>query len=220
MKILIDDLIQRSNAPSALKSAALADTYTTNNFIITLDDEYDIDCIGVGYTDASHIIVNGETIQLHLAGTGNEKNGLYLLSTKLLAEDTLTVSHDGTYLGRFGAGAYTQLCASPTKEIGFYTTSQERVTVSGQVVPGAGGYCGRSFNLDFRYKFNSTILTVINRIFATQISLVLPFFIYFDSENFSPLWARMYASIPNKFVFQTSIRSFLLSHKLEFTERF
>jgi hypothetical protein len=220
MKILIDDLVQRSNAPAALKSAALAETYGVNNFIITLDTTYDMNCIGVGYTDANHIVINGETIHLHLAGATPYKNGLYLLTIPLVAEDTLTVTHDGTYLGRFGAGAYSNIYASPSRELGMYTTQQPRVTVGGQVVPGVGGYCGRRIILDFRYKFDSTLIGKIQTVFNAQIATGLPVFVYFDKENFSTLWARLYASIPNDYLFQGAVRQFLMSHKLEMIERF
>ena len=220
MKILINDLVQTSNAPAALKSAALADTYAVNNFIITLAANYDINCIGVGYTDAAHIVVNGETIHLHLAGVTPYNNGLYMLVTPLLACGVLTVTHDGTYLGRFAVGAASSIYASPAREIGPFTTQEPRVTVGGQVVIGAGGYCGRKIILDFRYKFTSTSITLINSVFSTQIATGLPVFVYFDRENFATMWPRLYASIPTTYLFQGAIKQFLFSHKLELVERF
>jgi hypothetical protein len=222
MKILIDDLIQRSNANPLLKTAALAETYGVNAFVITLDDTYDINCVGVGYTDAQHITVNGEVIQLHLAGVPPYNNGLYMLATPLVAENTLTVSHDGTYLGRFAAGAASTLYASPTREMGLYTTQESRVTKSGQVVPALGGYCGRKVILDFRYKINSAFFDAFALVYADQIAKGLPSFIYFDHESAKVSWLRLYASVfmNQDFLLQSSVNRYLYSIKLTLIERF
>lgn len=215
MRILIDDKIQGSDAAAALKSPALSDVYTQSPGTITLDDTYTIDCIGVGYTDATTITVNGEVVTL----ATTEKSGLYLLTTTLTTA-TLTITHDGTYIGRLAAGQNRFLGAAPSREPGFYTTAEPRVTASGQVIEGAGGYTGRRIDVDFRYKITSDIYDDITAAYPTQLSRGYPLFIYFDKETARMPYTRMYAATDNELLFQSSINRFLYSRKFSFIERF
>jgi len=220
MKILFYDRVQDSDADEKLKSAALSDKYIAlTAFVITLDDTYDIDCVGIGYTDATTLIVNGESITITATTPDSFKNGLYALVTPLLT-DTLTISHNGTYIGRFAAGKYVSLSASPTREPGYYTTSAPRVTAAGQVVIGAGGVAGRKISLDFRYKFNETIIKEIEQAYFNQISKGFPLFILFDNEDKKIHWLRLYASCGNEIVFQSSVAYYLYSKRFDFVERF
>jgi hypothetical protein len=214
MKILFYDLIQDSDAPATLKSPALADKLIDDGFTITLDDTYTIDCIGIGYTDATAITVNGELITI--AG-----NGLYLLDT-VLSTDTLTVAHDGTYVGRLAAGEYSKLGASPAREPGFYSTNNPRRTLSGQVVPGAGGITGRQIDIDVRYKFTRDIFDQIEAAYPDQLGKGFPVFVRFDDESERMPWDRLYASVEGieSFMLQSSANKFLYSRKMVFREAF
>jgi len=216
MKILFDDLIQRSDAPMPLKSASLADKLEDDSLVIVLDSSYEIDCFGVGNTDATEVTINGQTITL---GTNDEKNGLYLLDTSLNT-DTINLSHDGTFIGRFALGKSRSLGASPSREPGFYSTSSPRITASGQVIPGGGGISGRKISVDFRYKIDQEIFEDIDNAYLGQISKGLPFFILFDKENHRFPWLRLYASADNEQTFQSSVNRFLYSRRFDFIERF
>lgn len=220
MKILFYDRVQDSNAPDKLKSRALADYYDAlTSLTITLDDTYDINCIGVGYTDATQITVNGDIISTPNTTPANYKNGLYLLSSEITT-DSLNISHNGTYLGRFAAGKYTFLCASPTREPGFATTKVPRMTVSGQMVDSAGGITYRKISLDFRYKFNESIITEIEAAYINQISGGFPLFLLFDKEDKKIHWDRLYAYIGTEFIFQSSINQYLYSKRFDLEERY
>jgi len=220
MKILLYDRVQDSNAPAKLKSAALSDKYTAlTSFTITLDDVYAIDCVGIGYTDATQVTVNGEVINLPTVIIDAFKNGLYMLATALTT-DELIVSHNGSYLGRLAVGKSVSVYASPTREPGYYTTSNPRVTASGNSVLGVGGVAGRKISLDFRYKFDQDIITEIESAYFTQISLGLPLFLFFDKESSKVHWERLYAYCGNEFVFQSSTAYYLYSKRFDFIERF
>lgn len=217
MRKLINDIVQYSDAPEAIKSPALADTYTTTPFIITLDDTYDIDCIGVGYTDATEITINGDVITLDTIQ--RNRSGLYLLTSQINT-GVLTVSHNGTYIGRFGAGLSRLLGAAPSREPGFYTTAKPRITASGQVIEGAGGISGRKQGVDFRYKIDRDIFADFEAAFESQISRGFPFFILFDKEFHRMPWLRMYGATNNELLFQSSVNFFSYSKRFEYIERF
>lgn len=215
MKLLIDDKVQGSDAEDALKSPALDDVSIDTAFVITLDATYDINAIGVGNTDATTITVNSEVVSL----SATEKNGLYDLVTALNT-DTLTVSHNGTYLGRFAAGVGRSIGVSPTREIGFYSTADPRITASANVVEGAGGVSGRRIDTDIRYKFTEIILSDIETAYQAQISKGFPMFIYFDKESKWIPWTRIYAQDINNILFQSSVNRILYSRRISWRERF
>ena len=59
MKILVNDIIQNSDAPDALKSPALSDVFDVNEALtINFDGEKPIDCIGLGNTDGTYFTFN------------------------------------------------------------------------------------------------------------------------------------------------------------------
>lgn len=221
MKILFNDLIQNSDAPATLKSPALADILTDDAFVITLDSSGTVNCIGVGYTDATEITVNGETVTF--SDTGNYLNGLYILDTPITGT-TLTISHDGTFMGRFAAGEYVELGASQSQEPGFYSTSEPRTTLSGQTVEGAGGIAGREQQVDVKYKLTRVGMTNFEEGHRTQISKGFPVFVIFDIEynlgNGRFLWPRLYGRLPKDLTFQSSVNKALFSRKFKFREAF
>jgi hypothetical protein len=64
MKILFFDVIQLSDAPSSLRSPALANRWEGSSLVITLNQPYEINCIGIGNTDARELTVTFNSIQL------------------------------------------------------------------------------------------------------------------------------------------------------------
>lgn len=218
MLILLDDKVQSSNAPRQLKSPALSDTYTTlTSFDITLDGEYPVNCIGFGHTDATSItITNIAGLSETITPAGN---GLYELPQT--TADVFHIEHNGTYIGRVALGLSRSLGAAPTREAGFYTTQANRITLSGQVIPGAGGYNGRRIALDFRYKIPESVWDDIEASYP-YIARGYPWFIKFtESEQLRLPFARIYAS-PNdpNMLLQSSVRRFLYSKQLDLYERF
>ena len=209
---LVNDFIQFSDAADALKSPDLSDVYYFMNATITLDQTREIDCIGIGYTDATTITVNGEAITY-------DENGLYELQTTLNT-DTLTVSHDGMFIGRLAAGKKRSLGSAPTREPGFYSTHVPRTTVAGNVVPGAGGITGKRIGVDFRYKIDEDIYQDFVDAYPTQVGKGFPFFLYFDKEQHRMPYKRLYAATDNELLFQSSVNRFLYSRRFDYSERF
>ena len=222
MLILIDDKVQGSNAPDALKSSALSDTYSdTTDFNIDLGDDYAVNCIGIGYTDATELTVTNvaglnQTITI---GDYPDASGLYELTAS--TDDIFSISHNGSYIGRIALGFSRSLGVAPTREPGLFTTQSSRVTASGQVIPGAGGYNGRRIAVDFRYKIDSDIYADFQNAFQ-YIAKGLPYFIAFTAkEQLRIPIVRIYASPddPN-LLFQSSVNRMLYSKQFDFKERF
>lgn len=222
MKILFYDYMQESNAPSTLLSPALSDVYTTASLTVTLDQSRTFDSVGIGYTDATSLTINGETITISDPSPypDSYKNGLYILDTPQTT-DTLVISHNGSYLGRLAVGPARELGAAPSREPGFYSTNSDRETLSMQTIPGAGGVTGRKIQVDFRYKFDEDTVRDIELAYPAQIGRGYPFFLWFDTTKLVWPWARLYGK-PNKkeILLQSSVRKFLYSYKMMFSEAY
>jgi len=216
MRVLVDDFVQRSIAPDQIKTGALADKYRGSSFDVDLGSVKKIDCFGVGYTDATTIIVNGETYPL----ADKDKNGLYLLTAPIEVQ-IVTVQHNGTFIGRFGCGLHRFLGCAPAREPAFWSTFQNRRTGSGQWMPGAGGIAGRTINVDIRYKIDRDIFGDIETAYLSgQISKKLPWFVLFDKEFHRMPWLRFYGVVDEDFVLQSSVNYFLYSKRLEIEEAY
>jgi len=228
MKILLKDFMQESDdAPDEIKSPALSDIYEdASSFTITFDEQKEINCIGIGYTDATSITITDGlyTRTILITQDAPEQNGLYTFAK--LGEDaeygdTFTITHNGSFIGRVAIGIYRTLGTNPTKEIGWYSTEENRKTESGQIIPGAGGYSGRRAEMDVRYKIDDDVYDDINDAYATQISKGFPFFILFDDEQHKlpTSMLHFYATAPIELLQSSSYR-FLYSYKFSFMESF
>ncbi len=224
MKILIHDILQYSDAPSDLLSPALSDICYFTTIEIQLDKSRYIDSLGIGNTDATEVTINNQTFPLQSLGVspGNYKNGLYKITGQ--TTDTLTISHNGTYMGRLAAGAARSLGCSPSREPGFWTTANPRTTLSGQIVPGAGGISGRQIQVKFTYKITEEIFRDFERAYPLFISRGYPYFVLFDEEIHRMPWERLYANMENEkgspFILQSSVNYFRYSKSCNFVERF
>ncbi|GAG42176.1 unnamed protein product, partial [marine sediment metagenome] len=130
--------------------------------------------------------------------------------------DAFTISHNGNYIGRVGIGQFTKLGTAVTKEIGFYSTNQNRLTLSGQVIPGAGGYTGRRASVNVPYKIIESMYNDMDSAYAAQIGKGFPYFIRFDDEahKFPASMARLYGQTKNPLsMLQSSIYQFKYSYK-------
>lgn len=218
MIILIDDIIQESNASKELKSPSLADTSTVQNLTIDFGSIKEYDCIGLGNTEATAIEVNGASVTL----STTDKNGLYLLPQKVNSSSVNLNLIGATDVGRIALGKSRSLGASPAREPGFWSTSKPRTTLSGQTIAGVGGVTGREIQVDFRYKFTEDIYRDIERAFPLQIGRGYPFFLSFEdcsSESRYP-FKRFYGTTDINWLFQSSVNRFLYSKKLKFREAF
>lgn len=218
MLMLIYDRVQESDAADELKSAALADIYTALiAFDITMPADITINAIGIGNTDATELDIDtvsglNETITI-------DGNGLYELPST--TDDVFSISHDGTYIGRIALGLSRSLGVAPTREAGFYSTQENRITLAGQIIPGAGGHTGKRIAVDFRYKITQDIFND----FQNAVEFVgkgYPYFLKFTTiELVTKPFERLYAS-PNdpNMLFQSSVNRFLYSKQFDFFERF
>jgi hypothetical protein len=150
-----------------------------------------------------------------------DESGLYEVSP--VAVNAVTIECDGTYIGRFGAGRGIALGTALAKEPSFNTTNENKKTLAGQIIPGAGGYNFRSVGLDTRYKIGGAAMSEIKAAYPGQISKSYPFFLLFDSEVRRLPFYRMYArdSSTDKFGFESGVHDrYLFSRKFDFEECF
>jgi len=266
MKILINDLMQYSDAPDQIKSPALVDAYPnsgtlTINFSIPAAysefeifdgvlsqpmDEGTIDgilsqpfydgtidgvpsqplsvsganqfnCIGIGGTDATQLIINTDII-INAPGDGVFDPGLYDIGQSITASQ-ITISHNGTFMGRIAVGECQNLCISPSREPGFFTNVKSRTSIAGAVIPGAGGFGGQRIGVELKYKIDRDVYTEYQRAYVTQIMNGFPFFIAFNNDAWLPI-DKFYAYEKNAFVHQGAVNRFLYSRNLDFREAF
>jgi hypothetical protein len=212
-----------SGVPAQIITPALSDKYiTSNTFTATFADDEIVNCIGIGYTDATEIEISDGSDTVTVTIPATNKNGLYLLDTTFVSS-VYTITHNGNYIGRVGIGEYRTLGTSPSKELGFYTTNESRTTLSGQVISGAGGYCGRSIDLDVRYKIDEDVYNDIAEAYCSQISKEYPYFILLDDEQHKvpASMLHFYANTDKPISkLQSSTYKFLYSYKFQFRECF
>ena len=231
MKILIYDKMQDANGvPTLIKTPALGDAYSAaSSFPVNFDSGEKINCVGIGYTDATELTLTSsdfDTRTIDITKSIPDQNGLYLID-EIDPDDEyemdFEVSHNGTYIGRVGLGEYRKLGTSPSKEIGFYSTNENRITKGGQVIPGGGGITGRRFEADVRYKINEEIWNDIRSAMPKQIGKGFPYFLYTDDERHKlpadMLYFYAYTNKPLSLL-QSSSRRFLYSYKFSFLEGF
>jgi hypothetical protein len=129
-------------------------------------------------------------------------NGLYRIIP--VTTDRITINTDGSYLGRFAAGIAVDLPTAIAKEPGFASTAKPRKTLSGQMIPGAGGYAYRTVSVDVRYKIDRPALSHIEMAYKEQIGVGYPYFLLFDKEARRLPFARLYAkdTKTERYVFQ------------------
>ena len=213
MRILLNDIIQYSDEQDTLKSPALSGiTDITGTLNITLDRVRKINAIGIGNTDGTTFIVNGQAFNF-------TENGLYLINQ--ITTDTLTITTNGTSVGRIAAGVGIDIPTSVRKEPSFNSTASPRMTLSGQVIHGAGGYNYRMLSLDSRYKFDSFAMTELEEGYKF-IAKGYPFFIDLADESYKLPFDKFYGIDTNQqnMSFESGIRRFLYSRRWEFRECF
>jgi len=217
MKILFNDLVQSASCAIQIKTPSLADITTLTTIPITWTASKKINCIGIGNTDATTVSINDGVTTQNITFT---ENGLYLLNE--INASSVTVTHNGSKIGRIALGVYSDLGTARPKEPGFASTEESRMTLGGQIIEGAGGYGYRTVSVDTRYKIDATIMAEIQAAYNGQIAKNYPFFIYFDSEINRLPFLRMYAIDKNQMSlsFESSINKKLYSRKFNLRECF
>jgi hypothetical protein len=217
MNILFNDVIQFSNAPAETKSPALSEVGRAN-ITILLDKPRPVNAIGISNTDGSYFNIHFDTansFNFNFIG-----NGLYMLP-RIVHSNQFIITSNGSYCGRIGAGLGVHIPTTPTKEVGFNSSCNERKTLSGQIIPGSGGYFYRSISLDSRYKITKEIMQEISEGY-TYIGMGYPFFIDVTTESYKLLFSKFYGIEKNqqKMAFESGTMRFLYSRRFEFEECF
>jgi hypothetical protein len=177
----------------------------------------EMDCIGLGGTDATQVIINGDIFINSPYPTGF-KDGLYDIG-QIVKANTITIDHNGSYMGRIAVGQCHDMPASPTREAGFYTNIKPRDTLSGQVIASAGGFGGWTQGIDFRYKIDREIYEDFQRAYTSQIMKSFPFFLDFNNDDWFPI-KESYGKTNNNLIFQSSVNFFKVSKRFEFRQAF
>jgi hypothetical protein len=219
MKVLFNDIFQYSNIRKELKSPALSEiSNVVDQMDIVLDKTRPINSIGIGNTNGTYfdLLFDNDinyTIQF-------SANGLYILP-RVINASKIMITTDATFIGRLGAGIGCNIPTSIAKEPAFCSTAESRLTLSGQIVEGKGGYNYRTISLDSRYKIDEYILNEIKEGYK-YIGKDYPFFIDLSVESYKIPFSKLYANErnQNQMSFEGGIRRFLYSRRWEFEERF
>ena len=209
MRILLHDAMQDMDTTAApdlapLKTPGLSDVYTFSEGFIKLAFPYavTIDCVGIGNYGPAGLGADGHgELRVRKAGetafvaVRYADDGLYLLgrSVTLAAGETLEVAAPrGSIVGRLAFGKAVNIPTSVTKEPGINSTSKSRRTLSGQVVPGAGGYIYRTLSLDSRYVLGGEAISELEK-GRRHIGKGHPFFLDLTRESYKLPFERLYA---------------------------
>jgi hypothetical protein len=135
--------------------------------------------------------MNSTSIQIELTNTTDDtfqetinfqENGLYLLGRSYANIREIDVFFSSSHIGRLACGKTVNLKTSIPKEPTLVSTNKPRVTLSGQVIDGLGGYNYWRVSLDTRYKIDSEKLKEIIKGFPS-LSKGLPVFLSFEDEK-------------------------------------
>jgi hypothetical protein len=221
MRILFNDVIQYSDAPKEIKSPALSEmTSLTGPVTITLDRQYPINAIGIGGTDGIDFTITFNDANNTVFQFQFTESGLYLMD-KTVDASVVTIASNASYIGRIGAGIGVHIPTAIAKEPAFCSTAEPRTTLSGQVIPGAGGYNYRTVSLDSRYKIGPSAMGELKAGYS-YIGKGCPFFIDLSVESYKLPFPKLYAVERNQrqMSFESGVRRFLYSRRFEFEERF
>jgi hypothetical protein len=224
MNLLFHDILQYSDAPKQLIGSSLADYYNNPAELeIVLHEPSTINCIGIGNMDSTAISIelintNDESFQ---ETVNFDKNGLYLLSQEYSNIKEIDVTFSGSHIGRLAFGKAVAIKTSIPKEPTLVSTNKPRVTLSGQVIDGLGGYNYWRVSLDSRYKIDNDKMGEIIKGFPA-LSKGLPLFVSFEEEQHRLPFERLYANdrSQQELSFESSINKPLFSRRWVFEEKF
>ena len=193
-----------------------------NNMLIGFDN-YFIGRAVISKGETNILTYTVDTIEQKLKYENNissTDNGLYLLDKKYNDVEFIKLTTNGK-IGRFAAGMARNIPTSIAKELTFCSTAEPRLTLSGQVIQGLGGYNYKTLSLDSRYKINEEIMNDILEAYPF-IALGYPFFIDLSAENYKLPIKRLYAVDKNQqnFGFESGVKKYLHSRRFVFQECF
>jgi hypothetical protein len=221
MKILLNDIMQYSDAPADLKNPSLENMYHyVQPLTVTFDRERPVNCLGIGNTDATEIglTFDGSAV----VSVPIDGNGLYVFPESVTAQ-SVQVEINGFFMGRLAMGRAFTFGIAIAREPGFNSTHVPRTTLSGQVVEGSGGYAYRTISVDLRYKIGLDAILEIQEAFTPQIARGFPFFLSFEEERDRiPFLPRLYAKEKGQLSmsFESGINKPLFSKRWTFEECF
>jgi hypothetical protein len=107
------------------------------------------------------------------------------------------------------------------KEPGWNSTAEPRVTLSGQVIEGRGGYTYRTLSLDSRYQITEEAVKELEAGYK-YTGMGYPFFINLEKEAYKLPYDKLYAeeSGQRAFSMESGILKYRYSRRFEFSERF
>jgi hypothetical protein len=118
-------------------------------------------------------------------------------------------------------GKGIKICTSVAKQPGLASTAEPRITLSGQVMPGRGGYTYRTLSLDSRYKLGQEAMQELVDGYK-YIGMGYPFFIDLSEESYKLWYDKLYAEEKDQreMSFEGGVTRYLYSRRWSFTERF
>ncbi|MDR1926614.1 MAG: hypothetical protein LBQ13_02905 [Endomicrobium sp.] len=225
INILFFDILQYSDAPKELISPSLADACNNPAELdIALNTPSFINSVGIGYTDTENFVIELTDINnnVYQENISFFENGLYLLQKNYNNINTIRIIFSGSYIGRIAFGKAVNIKTSIPKEPTLVSTNKPRITVSGQVIEGLGGYNYWRVSLDTRYKIDNEKMNEIIKSFPI-LSQGYPMFISFEDEQGKiPFIKRLYCNDTKQqeISFESSINKGLFSRRWIFEERF
>jgi len=163
--------------------------------------------------------IESETFTINAA----DKNIIYQLENGGIyhSMDVKIMAGKGGSIGRLIAGRLVDIPTAVAKEPGYASTSTPRTTLSGQIIPGAGGYNYRFLSLDSRYKIDEIAMQEIADGYKT-IGKGYPFLLDLSDEAYKLGYNTLYATenSQQQMSFESGIPRFLYSRKFDFKEAF
>ena len=140
---------------------------------------------------------------------------------KTITATKMIINSSMNYIGRIGAGLAINIPTAIAKEPTFCSTAEPRITLSGQVINGIGGYNFKMLSLDSRYKIDEFAMNEIVNGYK-YISMGYPFFIDLTVESYKLPFNKLYAIDTNQqnFGFESGINKYLYSRRFVFKECF
>jgi len=197
-----------------------ADAIFVDDLIGGFANEIFTDVIDGQNAGMSNFIITFNDVKNTVFSFKYTSNGLYIMNRTILASKMI-IQTNATYIGRIGAGIGIHIPTSIPKEPSYNSTSEPRITLSGQTIQGAGGYNYRFISLDSRYKINDFAMQEIKNGYK-YIGKGYPFFIDLTDESYKLPFNKFYATDRNQrqMSFEGGITKFLYSKRWEFEERF
>jgi hypothetical protein len=234
MKILINDLFQKSTSSVTVGSnkiltPALQDTSTDLAYTVTMASSA-VNCICFGnikYSAALTVTVKLWTATTSYTITINYSfitgmaaaNLIYYFSTSYsgIIQADVTFSATLEYIGRVALGVYRSLPVYKAREPEWLYTTENQLTLGGQVIQALGGVAKRRMNVELKCKIDSDIYADFEAA-KNYLPAKFPYFIDFgeDSNLFS--MAIFYAADEAPILLQSSINGIIYSKKMQLVE--